>query len=190
MTTYRIYKPQLRIDFNYSCGYCKANEPEIGGSKNSFQIDHYRPKKQFPELINNFQNLIYACRECNQYKSSYWPTRSQSLLQQKIINPKLDKFEKHIDQTNFEWKGKTIRGKWNIITLRLSSQSHILRRTDRAKILRMIERFLEEIPEFQNEIIRLEKSDDIEHLQKLKDEYEAHLEDINMLRRKIEGPME
>ncbi|KTC91292.1 HNH endonuclease [Fluoribacter dumoffii] len=190
MATYRTYKPRLRIDFNYSCGYCKANEPEIGGAKNSFQIDHYQPKKEFPELINNYENLIYACRACNQYKGDYWPTPFESLLQKIILNPRVDNLEKHIDLRNFEWMAKTLRGKWNILKLRLASEPHITRRKDRAKIQQMIKKLLDKIPTFQKEILDLETKGDILNCQKLRQEYEEHLEDINTLKRKIEGPME
>ena len=44
---YQLYKPFLRIDFEYRCAYCKNREAVEGGSK-KFDIDHYKPKSKFP----------------------------------------------------------------------------------------------------------------------------------------------
>ncbi len=69
---YKTYKPFLREDFNFRCAYCEINELSFGGMR-SFTVDHFRPKKKFPELISQYGNLYYACRDCNNWKHDHWP---------------------------------------------------------------------------------------------------------------------
>lgn len=63
---------ELRKDFNYSCGYCDCHESSEGAE--NFEIDHFKPKnkKAFPNLKNEYSNLVYSCKTCNRAKSSKW----------------------------------------------------------------------------------------------------------------------
>ena len=70
--TYRDWKPQLAEEGHNQCVYCAIHENSMGGIRN-FHVEHYRPKSKFPELINNYSNLFYACPVCNTYKSNDWP---------------------------------------------------------------------------------------------------------------------
>jgi len=38
-----------------------------------YAVEHYRPRKKFPELELDWSNLFYACAKCNSYKGNYWP---------------------------------------------------------------------------------------------------------------------
>ncbi|MGO9260462.1 MAG: HNH endonuclease [Bryobacteraceae bacterium] len=42
--------------------------------KSSFEIDHFRPVKRFPEHTNRYPNLYYACGKCNRHKGNTWPS--------------------------------------------------------------------------------------------------------------------
>lgn len=68
---YSSHKNSLRDDFNNRCGYCDCADHYEGGSRN-FQIDHFRPQKHFPQLLNNYDNLVYSCRYCNRAKWHKW----------------------------------------------------------------------------------------------------------------------
>jgi len=48
------------------CGYC---ETECKG-----EVDHFRPKSKFPELVYMWDNWVLACHVCNNIKSGKWPT--------------------------------------------------------------------------------------------------------------------
>lgn len=39
----------------------------------AFGVDHYRPKRRFPELEFSYDNLFYCCNACNARKGDYWP---------------------------------------------------------------------------------------------------------------------
>ncbi|WP_373072223.1 HNH endonuclease [Sulfurimonas sp.] len=69
--TYGAYKPYLRENFNKRCGYCDGLDVYAGGSQ-GFQIDHFKPKKLFPDLETEYENLVYSCPYCNRSKWDYW----------------------------------------------------------------------------------------------------------------------
>lgn len=68
---YRSYKPVLQEEFNCICVYCR--QVATGTPNLNFGIDHYRPKKRFPELECVYTNLYYCCSACNTRKKDYWP---------------------------------------------------------------------------------------------------------------------
>jgi uncharacterized protein (TIGR02646 family) len=47
------------------CGYCE--EPCRG------EVDHFRPKSKFPELVYQWSNWVFACHSCNSVKKEKWP---------------------------------------------------------------------------------------------------------------------
>lgn len=70
--TYQEYKGHLRRDFQHCCVYCSIHENEWGGLRH-FQVEHFKPKSRFPELITQYENLLYACDVCNAFKGYDWP---------------------------------------------------------------------------------------------------------------------
>lgn len=51
---------------NGKCCYCEKDIPEHGHSK---AVEHFRPKATFTSMINNWNNLLLACSQCNGKKS-------------------------------------------------------------------------------------------------------------------------
>jgi 5-methylcytosine-specific restriction endonuclease McrA len=74
-TDYRRYKPYLRIDFRRRCAYCEMTEGALL-SATAFGVDHFRPRRSFPQLECTYTNLYYCCNDCNRYKGSMWPPES------------------------------------------------------------------------------------------------------------------
>ena len=72
-SNYRRFKVHLREDFHRRCGYCDSFDKWSGGSR-YYHVDHFKPKKHFPELERDYSNLIYACSYCNIFKSDDWPS--------------------------------------------------------------------------------------------------------------------
>lgn len=68
--TYEKYRPYLKKVSHSSCSYCTITENESPGA--TFNIDHFRPVKYFPELKNDCSNLRYSCPRCNSYKRDRW----------------------------------------------------------------------------------------------------------------------
>ncbi|SPF55617.1 hypothetical protein SBA4_720004 [Candidatus Sulfopaludibacter sp. SbA4] len=69
---HREYRPYLRRDFRYVCAYCERTEAALGGEE-FFEIDHFRPRVRFPDLVTHYPNLYYACGRCNRHKGGKWP---------------------------------------------------------------------------------------------------------------------
>ena len=68
---YHKYKPLLREDFHERCGYCGDHD---FFSDTFYEIDHFVPKKISVERENDYSNLVYSCRSCNNSKRAKWPT--------------------------------------------------------------------------------------------------------------------
>ena len=62
-------------DFSGICAYCERKcEPQTpSGNPFREEIEHFRPRRRFPELAFDWSNLVYACRRCNQSKADSWP---------------------------------------------------------------------------------------------------------------------
>ena len=67
---YTEYRDSLRADFNNACGYCDDSDARV--ERVLFHIDHFAPKRKFPDLETEYGNLVYACRFCNVRKSDHW----------------------------------------------------------------------------------------------------------------------
>ena len=63
------YKQNLADDFNHKCGYTDCSDAWFGG-KITFQIDHIKPKSKYPQLENDYSNLVYCCSYVNILKSN------------------------------------------------------------------------------------------------------------------------
>lgn len=69
---YNSYKNELKEDFNHRCGYC---DDYVGYRNTYYEIDHFIPKSLLPESRhNNYGNLVFSCRYCNNSKRDKWPT--------------------------------------------------------------------------------------------------------------------
>lgn len=186
---YKSYKPRLRVEFLYRCAYCETREPEIGGSE-SYHIDHYKPKKQFPNLINAYENLIYSCRDCNIYKGDYWPSLVQEILGKVILNPRIDNSDEHIDMSKYVWIGITSRGKWTVEKLRLDSLVLSQRREDRQRIEKKIIEFNEMVENAKKELEIAKKNNLWIKCQELENFIKEETKTIESFKRKISGPMD
>ncbi len=68
---YSDYREFLRYDFFFSCAYCTIAESEAQAIR--MTIDHYEPRNARPDLENTYDNLMYACDECNKRKGDRSP---------------------------------------------------------------------------------------------------------------------
>ncbi len=62
---WRRFHDDLNVVFGGLCAYCE--ETTKG------EIDHFRPKSQFPDLVYSWFNWLFACHECNNAKTGVWP---------------------------------------------------------------------------------------------------------------------
>ncbi|NVK64998.1 MAG: AAA family ATPase [Flavobacteriales bacterium] len=138
-------KVSLHETFHGKCGYCETRieSPEKG------TVDRFRPnngvrdKKEYYQdlywwLNLEWSNLIYCCKECNQYKANYFPilgvrvfSREESLNseQPQLLNPCDDNPDQHFV---FDYKGnigsETEKGHQTIELIRLNRTNLLSRR--------------------------------------------------------------
>ena len=103
------------------CCYC---ERKINKTGHDQAIEHYKPKSEFPELENTWENLLQACSCCNGDKLAKFPTDENGLPllidpSESNINPE-DHFEFDLnDEDNLVFgrikqKNKSRRGQITI----------------------------------------------------------------------------
>lgn len=56
-------KEQLKHDFNRKCYLCETVVDK------GYEVEHLRPKSEYPELTYTWDNLFLVCRNCNGIKS-------------------------------------------------------------------------------------------------------------------------
>lgn len=66
---HRYYHPWLRDEFDFRCAYCLLREV-WGQISTSYEIEHFLPKALNPDLALDYDNLVYACANCNRRKST------------------------------------------------------------------------------------------------------------------------
>ena len=63
---WRDFQSDLVEVFGGLCGYCETFA--VG------EVDHFRPKSGFPDLVYEWSNWVLACHDCNQAKGDKWPS--------------------------------------------------------------------------------------------------------------------
>lgn len=66
--TYESYKDWLRDEFAFHCVYCLERETWYPSRQAAFAVDHILAQSRRPDLICDYDNLVYACLRCNSLK--------------------------------------------------------------------------------------------------------------------------
>ena len=82
----RHIRDALVQDFGPVCVYCQrpCAEPTRNERPDEESVDHFRPRKHFQGLSLDWQNLVFACRRCNQAKGDSWPGFDDCLINQML----------------------------------------------------------------------------------------------------------
>lgn len=85
---YTSYRPYIKKDFNFSCGYCGDSDKFYG----SYHIDHFKPQGdiRFSHLKTEYENLVYSCPFCNLSKSNTWIDKNG------FIDPCCSSYDSHL----------------------------------------------------------------------------------------------
>lgn len=71
---YGHYRNWLRDEFSFRCIYCLRRETWLT-LRSDYEIDHFLPKSDHPNVERDYDNLVYACSRCNRTKASkYLPS--------------------------------------------------------------------------------------------------------------------
>jgi hypothetical protein len=115
---YSAYKPYLASDYNNHCGYTHVLDTLFGGSR-TFQIDHIKPESVYPELINDYNNLVYCCSYVHRAK---WDDDSPNYLDPCTVD-----FNEHFerDEEGVIY-GKTTQAKYMVERMHLNLARYAL----------------------------------------------------------------
>jgi hypothetical protein len=151
---YQDFREVLRYDFLHSCAYCTMSESEGGAVR--FTIDHYEPQSARPDLENDYNNLFWACDECNSRKGDLTPPPSARQAGIRFFRIDQDIIEDHFELSGARLKHRSPVGDFTIEYVDLNRQA--LRR------LRDIRRRLAECDKFVQEGVFALKSSRIDRL--------------------------
>ncbi|UKN02237.1 HNH endonuclease [Paracrocinitomix mangrovi] len=122
------YLPELRVDFNYRCGYCDSFDLR---RNNDFEVDHYRPRRVLIQIAHNdYVNLVYSCKSCNRTKSGKWPSNNENILlvgNTGFVDPIDPLYSTHFcryDNGEIDWESDL--GKWMYNELGLYNTQHAI----------------------------------------------------------------
>lgn len=90
------YRTELEEDFQGICGYCGKSQEAFN---EKFEIDHFAPKKRFPEREDDYTNLVLSCSKCNKHKLNKWVTDNPYISTKGnigFIDPASEDFDKNI----------------------------------------------------------------------------------------------
>lgn len=114
---WREYKEDLKVDFNNYCAYCGSYD---GYKHTYYEVDHFVPKSFFGPLgnigLNQYDNLVYSCKFCNNKKLNKWPSQSEKVYhngREGFVDPCSKEYDEHLYRTEegaIMWK--TELGKW------------------------------------------------------------------------------
>jgi len=62
--TYESYRDWLRDEFSFRCVFSLVREQWLGRTGN-FDIDHFAPRSERPDLTNEYDNLLYLAHRTN-----------------------------------------------------------------------------------------------------------------------------
>jgi hypothetical protein len=118
---YKEYRQYLRHDFFFSCAYCTMAESEAQAIR--LTIDHYEPRKARPKLENVYDNLMYACDECNKRKGDRCPPSEARANGHRFFRPDQDVREEHFQRSGIRVEAKSNVGNYSIEALDLNRQA-------------------------------------------------------------------
>lgn len=101
ITNFKDHKTELEEDFFGICGYCGKH---FKATLCDSQIEHFVPKKKYPDYENKYSNLVLACKVCNNKKRSDWPSGDPSKNitddgKKGYVDPASDEFDNHLERS-------------------------------------------------------------------------------------------
>lgn len=185
---YHKYKPFLQREFERKCIYCMLPD-SLKGSDN-FGVEHYKPKKKFPDLSVVYQNLFYACNCCNRRKGDFWPTANQLERGEFIPNPCDNVMFDHLRYDDHIVKGHSHTGQFTIEALDLNDAKSIEYRSFVFDLIKNIKanivRINQTISEVDKRIAVAKESEKIELLEK-KENHFLEEKKLNEMYSKLTG---
>jgi len=107
-------------DMSYS--KCCFSEIRLGEESKYMEIEHFYPKKLYPDIVMEWGNLLPSCKKCNGTK------REHDTLNEPILNPFVDNPKDYLYFKNYRYysKNKNEIGVRTIDVLGLNDHEHFV----------------------------------------------------------------
>ncbi len=79
-------RQSVQSHYDFRCGYCGVSQTDVGSD---LTLDHFQPRAQGGD--DRFDNLVYCCHPCNEFKHDYWRTEPEL----RLLHPLLDQTATH-----------------------------------------------------------------------------------------------
>lgn len=96
---------------HHKCAYCECSDSHRSVY---LEVEHFHDKSSFPDKVLEWENLLPACKTCNDNKGKH------NVIEQPIINPCIDNPRDHLYIKNYRLKHKTLKGRTTIKVLDLN----------------------------------------------------------------------
>ena len=108
---------QVRQRYGQRCGYCGVSEVDTGST---LTVDHYQPLAAGGSEA--WDNLVYACFKCNQYKGEFAPNAQDVVAKRRVLHPLYDDLAVHIRENRHsgELEPLSETGRFHIELLQLN----------------------------------------------------------------------
>ena len=108
-----LIKNTLLEETHNKCCYC---ETSVGREASYMEVEHFKPKKLYPDDVLTWDNLMCACSRCNRNKQDH------DVVRENIVNPFVDRPNEHIRLTaSLNLAGITPRGERSVEVLDLNN---------------------------------------------------------------------
>lgn len=109
-----ITEPLLEM----SNGKCAYSEQKLNSESAYMQVEHFKHKKQYPDLVVRWGNLLPSCQKCNDTKQTW------DVMAEPIVNPLTDTPAEHLYVKAFRFYKKDDKGKNTIDAVALNDRAH------------------------------------------------------------------
>lgn len=153
-------KQSLEAETSKKCSYCESFIAHVGFS----HIEHYRPKRRYPHLTFDWENLLLSCGPCNSRKGKRFDEEVP------IVHPGKEEPSDYLHAVGgiIWWKPGSSRGKNTESTLGLNRTDLVLARERRMERIRdlldLVAREAGRLKEIYWEEIEREIQDDKEYV--------------------------
>jgi uncharacterized protein (TIGR02646 family) len=103
----------------HKCGYCECNIME---ESKYLEVEHFHPKKLYPDEVVVWENLLPSCKRCNVKKGDH-DTKAEP-----IIHPVRDHPKSHLILKSYRLYPKTKLGKETIDVISLNDRNRLVKK--------------------------------------------------------------
>ncbi|TCP99122.1 uncharacterized protein (TIGR02646 family) [Sphingomonas sp. PP-F2F-A104-K0414] len=133
---------------NSKCAFC---ETKLDEESKYMEVEHFRCKRDFPDMVVDWDNLLPACKRCNVRKGGY-----NVDMEGMIVNPFDVDPRNHMFLYNFRLRSRDVVGRSTIDTLYLNQSDRLV--AVRSSIGEAVASALERIREYLEDYIAGQKT--------------------------------